>query len=301
MSATDDQMLWGAEIGPFDSTQTNERRLLRRAMVRRFCRNRPALVSLVFLVLLIFCSIFATAVVPYNYATQNISNSLHGPSTTNWLGTDEYGRDVLSRIIVGSRVSLIVGVIAVALVLVIGVSVGLLAAYLRRLDGPLMRVVDLFLSIPDFLLLLLFVALFGTGSYKVAVFIGLSAWMSTSRIVRGQVLRLREMDFVRAAETAGAGTFRILRGMLRNVYDVIIVQATLTLSVVILLESALSYLGLGAQPPTPSWGNMLAEGDQYLRQAWWIATFPGLALFLTIVAINFVGDGIRDAFDVQAT
>ena len=208
MSATDDQLLWGAEIGSFDSTQTNERRLLRRAMVRRFCRNRPALISLVFLLVLVFCSIFATAVVPYNYATQNISNSLHAPSTTNWLGTDEYGRDVLSRIIVGSRVSLIVGVIAVALVLIIGVSVGLLAAYLRRLDGPLMRVVDLFLSIPDFLLLLLFVALFGTGSYKVAVFIGLSAWMSTSRIVRGQVLRLREMDFVRAAETAGAGTFR---------------------------------------------------------------------------------------------
>ena len=163
-----------------------------------------------------------------------------------------------------------------------------------------MRFVDICMAVPDFMLLLLLIALFGTGTYKVVLYIGVTSWMSTARLVRGQVLRLRSVEFVLASECAGASTLRIMRkDLMRNVLDIIIVNATLTISLVILLESGLSYLGIGAQPPTASWGNILADGNDYLDEAWWIATFPGLAIFLTVMAFNFVGDGIRDALDVR--
>lgn len=266
----------------------------------RFRRNKLAMASAAFIILLVIVAALGSVITPYDPAKQDILNSLVGPSGSHWLGTDEYGRDIFSRVLLGSRVSLVVGVLSVGILLVIGVSIGLVAGYLRRWDGPLMRFVDIVMSIPDFMLLLVLIALFGVGTYKVVIFIGVSAWMSTARLVRGQVLRLRSMDFVLASECAGAGVGRILRkDLLRNVLDVVVVQATLTISLVILLESALSYLGLGAQPPTPSWGNMLSEGQNYLSTAWWIATFPGLAIFLTVMAFNFVGDGIRDALDVR--
>lgn len=266
----------------------------------RFRRNKLAMASAAFIILLVIVAALGSVITPYDPAKQDVLNSLVGPSGSHWLGTDEYGRDIFSRVLLGSRVSLVVGVLSVGILLVIGVSIGLVAGYLRRWDGPLMRFVDIVMSIPDFMLLLVLIALFGVGTYKVVIFIGVSAWMSTARLVRGQVLRLRSMDFVLASECAGAGVGRILRkDLLRNVLDVVVVQATLTISLVILLESALSYLGLGAQPPTPSWGNMLSEGQNYLSTAWWIATFPGLAIFLTVMAFNFVGDGIRDALDVR--
>jgi peptide/nickel transport system permease protein len=272
----------------------------RRKAWRRFCRNRLALGGAVFIVLLCIVSILATAVAPYGYAAQDISRRLVAPSGTHLLGTDEFGRDVLSRLLVGSRVSLLVGFTSVLLVLLVGVTIGLIAGYLRTWDGPLMRVVDLFMSIPEFVLLLLLVALFGTGTFKLVLFIGLTSWMATARLVRGQVLQLREREFVLASETHGGTSSWILRRHLfRNVLDVIMVQATLSISLVILLESALSYLGLGAQPPTPSWGNMLSSGKAYMVEAWWITAFPGLAIFLTVIAFNFIGDGIRDALDVK--
>jgi len=272
----------------------------RRRAVQRFVGNRLALVSAIYIGVLAVVAALATAIAPYDYAAQDITKALQPPRSGHLLGTDEFGRDVLSRMIAGSRVSLTVGVLSVLLVLLVGVTIGLVAGYLRRWDGPLMRVVDIFMSIPDFMLLLLLIALFGSGSWKIVIFIGLSAWMSTARLVRGQVLRLREMEFVMASECLGARPGRVMRkDLLRNVLDVIMVQATLSISLVILLESGLSYLGLGAQPPTPSWGNMLAEGRDFLSQAWWIATFPGLAIFCTVMAFNFVGDGIRDALDVR--
>jgi ABC-type dipeptide/oligopeptide/nickel transport system permease subunit len=272
----------------------------RRRAWRRLLRNRRAVAGGVFIALLVLASLLATWIAPYNDAAQNIEQRLRPPSAAHWLGTDEYGRDLLSRLLVGSRVSLAVGLIGVLLVVVVGVGVGLLAGYARRWDGPLMRAVDLFMSIPELLLLLLLVALFGTGTWKVALFIGISAWMATARLVRGQVLRLREREFVEASEGMGAPASWILRRhLLSNVLDVVMVQATLSISLVILLESGLSYLGLGAQPPTPSWGNMLAQGKEYLQDGWWITTFPGLAIFATVMAFNFLGDGIRDALDVR--
>lgn len=275
------------------------RRRGRRAF-RRYCRNVPAVISAIFVLFLVVIAALGELITPYPPAKQDILENLQPPSGSHWLGTDEYGRDLLSRIMVGSQVSLIVGVLSVGIVLIIGVTIGLAAGYLRRAEGPLMRFVDICMSIPDFMLLLVLISLFGTGTYKVVLFIGVSAWMSTARLVRGQVLRLRSMEFVLASETIGAGTIRIMRkDLLRNVLDVVVVQATLTISLVILLESALSYLGIGAQPPTPSWGNMLSEGSDYLSQAWWIATFPGIAIFLTVMSFNFIGDGIRDALDVR--
>ena len=272
----------------------------RSSMWRRYRRNKLAVGGLVFVVILVIAAVFAPWVSPYDETEQNLTDSLAPPSWHHWLGTDEYGRDLLSRLIVGSQVSLMVGVASVLLVLLVGVSIGLLAGNSRRLDGPLMRLVDMVMAIPEFFLLLLLVSLFGTGTLKLVLYIGLSAWMATARLVRGQVLALREREFVLASHTMGARTWWIItRHLLRNVLDVITVQATLSISLVILLESGLSYLGLGAQPPTPSWGNILANGKDYMLDAWWITLFPGMAIFLTVIAFNFIGDGLRDALDVR--
>lgn len=271
-----------------------------RRALRRFIRNRASVAAAAFLAALVVTAVFAGVLTPYDPSAQDVTNGLLPPGHVHLLGTDEYGRDVLSRLLAGSRVSLAVGVLGVLVLLVIGVAVGVVAGYSRRLDGLLMRTNDMFMSIPDFFFLLLLVALFGTGTGKVILFIGLTSWMSTARLVRGQVLRLREQEFVTASRGLGATPWWITRRhLLANVLDVIMVQATLTISLVILLESGLSYLGLGAQPPQPSWGNMLAEGRNYMREAWWLTTFPGLAIFLTVMAFNFVGDGVRDALDVR--
>jgi peptide/nickel transport system permease protein len=276
------------------------RRSARRKAFDRFVRNPRALGGLVVVVVLGLVALFADQIVPFDPAAQNISNRLAAPSAEHWLGTDDFGRDLLSRMIVGSRVSLIVGVLSVLIVLLIGVSVGLLAGYVRAWDGPLMRTVDIFMSIPDFMLILLLVSLFGTGTYRIVFYIGISSWMATARLVRGEVLKLRTTEFVLASECAGARPMRIMRrDLLLNILDVVMVQATLTISLVILLESALSYLGLGAQPPTPSWGNMLSGGRNFMSTAWWYTTFPGLAIFVTVMSFNFIGDGIRDALDVR--
>lgn len=272
---------------------------LRKAM-GRFARNPRALAGLVFVVVLTVVAIFAEAIAPFDPATQDITNRLEGPSAAHWLGTDDFGRDILSRVLVGARVSLVVGVLSVLLVLLIGMSIGLLAGYLRSWDGPLMRLVDMFMSVPDFMLVLLLVSLFGTGTYRIVFYIGVSSWMATARLVRGEVLKLRSTEFVLASEAAGARPTRIMRrDLLLNIFDVVMVQATLTISLVILLESSLSYLGLGAQPPTPSWGNMLSGGRNFMSDAWWYTTFPGLAIFITVMSFNFIGDGIRDALDVR--
>ena len=237
---------------------------------------------------------------PYDYAAQDLTLRLNGPSWSHPFGTDDYGRDVLSRLMVGARVSLAVGILAVALTMVVGVTIGLVAGYVRRLDGPLMRTIDMLLSIPGLFLLLLLVSLFGRGTWRTVLFIGLTSWMATSRLVRGEVLSLREREFVAASEGFGACSSWVLRRhLLINVADVVLVNATLTISLVILLESGLSYLGLGAQPPLPSWGNMLSSGRDYMREAWWVTTFPGAAVFVTVLAFNFIGDGLRDAVDVR--
>lgn len=272
----------------------------RAAAWRVFRANRVAMVSSVVVVVLVAAAITSTFFTPHDYAAQDLSIRLDGPSWSHPFGTDDYGRDVLSRLMVGARVSLAVGILAVALTVIVGVGVGLVAGYIRRLDNLLMRLIDLLLSIPGLFLLLLLVSLFGRGTWKTVLFIGLTSWMPTSRLVRGEVLSLRERDFVAASAGFGAKPSWVLRRhLLVNVLDVVLVNATLTISLVILLESGLSYLGLGAQPPLPSWGNMLSAGRDYMRDAWWVTTFPGAAVFVTVLAFNFIGDGLRDAVDVR--
>ena len=272
----------------------------RGAAWRSFRRNRVAMASTVVVLLLALMAIVSAFWTPYDYAAQDLTLRLNGPSWSHPFGTDDYGRDVLSRLMVGARVSLAVGILAVALTMVVGVTIGLVAGYVRRLDGPLMRTIDMLLSIPGLFLLLLLVSLFGRGTWRTVLFIGLTSWMATSRLVRGEVLSLREREFVAASEGFGARSSWVLRRhLLINVADVVLVNATLTISLVILLESGLSYLGLGAQPPLPSWGNMLSSGRDYMREAWWVTTFPGAAVFVTVLAFNFIGDGLRDAVDVR--
>jgi peptide/nickel transport system permease protein len=206
---------------------------------------------------------------------------------------------VLSRVIWGSRVSLQIGFVATALALVVGTALGSSAAYWGgAIDNALMRMADVFMSIPALFLILIVVALFGASLLNTALVISLVTWAQVARIVRGECLSLRAREFVDAAHALGAGHLRILgRHLLLNALPVIIVQGTVLLGQTILIESGLSYLGLGAQPPLPSWGNMVVEGRQFLASAWWIAAFPGLAIFLAVLGFNLFGDGLRDALD----
>jgi peptide/nickel transport system permease protein len=264
------------------------------------CKSHLAVASMVVLVIITATAFVSLVWTPYDPAAQDITNRLMPPSSDHLMGTDEYGRDVLSRLMAGARISLAVGVLAVMITIAVGVTVGLVSGYFRKLDGLIMRTIDVLASIPGLFLLLMLVSLFGRGTWRTVIFIGLTAWMPTSRLVRGEVLSLRERDFVAASVGVGAKPVWVLRKHLSiNVIDVVLVQATLTVSLVILLESGLSYLGLGAQPPLASWGNMLSQGRDYMRESWWLTVFPGAAVFVTVLAFNFIGDGLRDAVDVK--
>jgi peptide/nickel transport system permease protein len=265
---------------------------------RMFRRNRLAIAGLVVIIIILIIAVFGERIAPHDYAEQNMRNTISPPGEGNWLGTDQWGRDILSRIIIGTRVSLSVGAVSVVILISVGVTIGAISGYFRRLDGPLMRFVDIMMSIPGFFLLLTIVALFGPSLLNTMLVIGLTSWMGTARLVRGQFLSLREKEFIEAARCVGVPSWRIIvRHLLPNTTAVIIVQATLFMSVAILIESSLSYLGLGAQPPTPSWGGMLSQGRDYMRQAPWGTIFPGLAILITVMAFNLLGDGLRDAMD----
>jgi len=282
-----------------DLVETNTEHISETLRVwRMFRRNRLAVVGLVAVVLICLVAVFAPRIAPFDYSEQDMRNTITAPHSENILGTDQWGRDVLSRIIVGSRVSLSVGIVSVVILILIGVAIGAIAGFFHHLDGPLMRFVDMMMSIPGFFLLLAIVALFGPSLLNTMLVIGLTSWMGTARLVRGQFLSLREKEFVEAARCVGAQSWRIIwRHLLPNTLAVIIVQATLFMSQAILIETSLSYLGLGAQPPTPSWGGMLYQGRDYMRQAPWGTLFPGLAIFITVMAFNLLGDGLRDALD----
>ena len=264
-----------------------------------FIRNKLALVGGVIVVLLYMGAIFAPQLAPHDYTALNAGQSLKSPNSEHLLGTDRQTRDVLSRILVGSRTSLAVGFVAVAILMTIGVVVGAVSGYFGGwIDNVLMRIVDIFLAIPLLLLLLLAVALFTPGLWTTMLVIGLTTWPATARIVRGEFLSAKSRDYVLAARALGAYAPRIMfRHLLPNTLAVIIVQATLWLSFAILLETSLSFLGYGVQPPEPSWGAMLSDGQRNAREAPWLTIFPGLAIFITVMAFNLLGDGLRDAFD----
>jgi peptide/nickel transport system permease protein len=248
---------------------------------------------------LFLVSLFAPWLAPYDPSFIDIKEVLMPPSPEHWLGTDPLGRDVLSRIIFGSQVSLKVGFVAVGLATLIGILVGATAGYYGGwVDLVLMRFVDLMLCFPSFFLILAVIALLEPSIWNIMVVIGVTGWMGVARLVRAEFLSLREREFVVAARALGATDVRlILRHLLPNALAPVMVSATLGVAGAILTESALSFLGLGVQPPTPSWGNILTAGKDNIEIAWWLSVFPGLAILVTVMSYNLLGEGIREAID----
>ncbi|HKK07943.1 MAG TPA: ABC transporter permease, partial [Gemmatimonadota bacterium] len=266
-----------------------------------FARHRQASVGLVLLGALLLIALLTPYLAPYDPNAQHavVATRFLPPSAAHPLGTDRFGRDVLSRALYGARISLSIGFVAVAIAVSVGTLVGAGAGMAGGLaDTVSMRGVDLLLSFPRLVLLIALVALFEPSLALVTLVLGATGWMGTARIVRGQVLSIREEDYVQAARALGFGRWRILtRHVLPNALTPVIVAATLGVGNTILAEAALSFLGLGVQPPTASWGNMVASGRDVMLHAWWIAAFPGVAIVLTVVSFNLVGDGLRDALD----
>lgn len=270
-----------------------------RVFWRRFRRNQTAVVGLVFTIFILVVALLAPTLTPYDYRVQRLDYRLQAPTREHLMGTDEFGRDLFSRIIQGTRTSMVIGISATVLITLIGTLIGLLAGYLGgKVDWLLMRVTDVFMSIPSMFLMIVVVALFGASLRNTILVIAFVQWTGIARIVRANALAVKGREYVEAALALGSSRWRIiLRHVLPNVAAPIIVWCSLFLGRAILLEAGLSYLGLGAQPPMPSWGNMVADGQRYLRAAWWQSTFPGVAILLTVLAFNLVGDGIRDALD----
>ncbi|HSJ36394.1 MAG TPA: ABC transporter permease [Acidimicrobiia bacterium] len=264
-------------------------------------RNRLAVTGLMILLVLVAVAILATLIAPYGINEIDVTNRLSPPSGDHWFGTDELGRDVFSRVIIAARVSLQVGFIAVGIALALGVPIGLLSGYYGGwVDSILMRIMDILFSIPAIVLAIAILAALGPDLVNAMIAIGIVYTPIFARITRGSVLSLRDAVFVRAARSVGATDLRILgTHILPNVIAPIIVQTSLSLAFAILAEAALSFLGLGVQPPNPAWGRMLSEGRGFFQQAPWMAIFPGLAIFVTVFAFNAFGDGLRDALDPQ--
>jgi len=264
-----------------------------------FAQNRMAVVGAAMLTLIVVASVLGPILSPYDTVTQDVVNRFAPPSLAHPMGTDELGRDVMTRILAGGRLSLAVGALATIMALVIGVTVGALAGYRTGwLDNVLMRLVDLALSLPDLFLLILAGALLGPSVLTMVIIIGLVRWMNVARLVRASFLSLREREFVEAAHAIGARPWRIVvQHLLPNSLSPIIVAGTLGVASAIIAESTLSFLGLGLQPPASSWGSMLRNAQPQIFTNPWMAVFPGAMIFLTVISINFVGDGLRDALD----
>lgn len=268
-------------------------------------KSGPAVCGLVLLALVTAGAVFAPWLAPYDPATQNLGQRLLAPawmaggSHLHLLGTDHLGRDILSRVIFGARVSLVVGLVSVAISGLIGVSLGLLAGYWRgRLDAAIMLVADVQLAFPFILLALAVMAVLGSGLRNVIIVLGLTGWVMYGRLVRAEVLALREKEFVEAARALGQTDGKIiLRHILPNLLPTVVVIASLRVANMIIAESSLTFLGLGVEPGIPTWGSMLADGRGYITSAWWVAVFPGLAIMLTVLSINLLGDWLRDRLD----
>jgi len=255
----------------------------------------------VIVLLLYLTALFAPVLTPYDPGEHgNIPGERYSrPSADHPLGTDKFGRDVMTRMFYGSQVSLSIGFFAVALSVLFGSLIGALSGYAGGIvDAVIMRIVDALMAIPRLFLLLTCIALFSRSILLVIILLGATGWMSAARLVRGQILSIKKRDYITAAEALGMGGKRIiLKHLIPNTLTVIIVSATLRIGGIILTEAALSFLGLGVPPPTPSWGMMVFEGRDVLLDAWWVSTFPGLAIVITVIGFNLLGDGLRDAFD----
>ena len=264
-----------------------------------FYRNKLALTGSGIVLLLFFVSVFAPLIAPYDPGQIDLKNVLLPPSLDHWFGTDQLGRDVLSRMIWGARISLKVGFVATGVAIIIGTLLGAVAGYYGGwLDAAIMRFVDIMLCFPTFFLILAVIAFLEPSIWNIMIIIGLTGWMGVTRLVRADFISLRERDFVQAARAIGAGDLRIIfLHILPNAMASILVAATLGIAGAILTESALSFLGIGVQPPTPSWGNILTAGKDNIDIAWWLSLYPGLAILITVVGYNLLGEGIRDSLD----
>ena len=269
--------------------------------MRQFRRNRMAIAGLIVMILLYAITLLTPLIAPFDPSVQGdiVATRYLAPSAENLMGTDRFGRDILSRTLYGARISLSIGFIAMAIGVGLGTLIGAVAGYFGGIiDSALMRFTDMMLAFPRLILLIVIIALFEPSIFLVVVVLGLTGWMGIARIVRSEVLSLREREFVQAARALGMSDLRIIvRHVVPNTLAPVIVFATLLIGNTILVEAGLSFLGLGVQPPTPSWGNMISEGRDALLTAWWVATFPGLAIVFTVVAFNLLGDGLRDALD----
>ena len=260
--------------------------------------NKMAMAGLFIITIIAFFSL-AAPFIAQDPEVIDVSRSLLSPSTQYIMGTDDLGRDVFARILYGGRISLLVGFVAVGIASLIGVILGAISGYYGGIvDAIIMRFVDIMLCFPSFFLILAVIAFLEPSIWNIMIIIGLTGWMGVARLVRAEFLSLRERDFVLAARTLGATDSRIIfRHVLPNALSPVIVSATLGIAGAILTESALSFLGIGVQPPTPSWGNMLIVGKQTLGEAWWLSLFPGMAILITVLGYNLLGEGLRDALD----
>jgi peptide/nickel transport system permease protein len=268
-------------------------------LLSAFKRNKLALVSLLFILLVIFAAIFAPFISPYNPDKINVNVILQPPSFSHWLGTDQLGRDVFSRLIYGSRISIEVGFIAVSISLFIGVITGAFSGYYSGLiDSLLMRFVDIMLTFPSFFLILAISAILKPSIINIMIIIGLTSWMGVARIVRAEFIQNRQKDYVLAAKASGASDLYIIFSeILPNCIAPILVSATLGIAGAILIQASLAFLGIGIMPPTASWGGMLSRGKTYIMIAWWLTLFPGLAILMTVLSFNLIGEAVRDALD----
>ena len=271
--------------------------------IGRLLKNKAAMVGAIILFLLIGCAILAPIIAPYSYSFQNLDLGASPPSSEHLLGTDILGRDLLSRILYGARISLLVGFVATGVALIIGVSWGIVAGYFGgRVDQIMMRIVDVLYGLPFIIFIILLMVIFGRNLWLLFGAIGAVEWLTMARIVRGQVMSLKNQEFVLAAQAMGVSNLSMFRRhLLPNILGPIAVYATLTIPQVMLLESFLSFLGLGIQPPMSSWGTLTKDGVESMEESSWLLVYPGITFTITLFALNFFGDGLRDALDPKTS
>lgn len=267
----------------------------------KIMKNKGAIIGSVILLFFIITSALAPIIAPYPVNEMSFDDSLQGPSQEHWLGTDEFGRDIWTRMLYGGRVSLLMGLFAVTISGTIGVILGVIAGYYRKLDIYIMQFIDILMTFPSLLMAIAIVAVLGVGLTNAMIAVAISAVPSFVRVVRGSVLSIRETEYVEAARALGVKNWKIIwKHILPNVISPIIILATLEFGGSILSAASLSFLGLGAQPPNPEWGALVYVGKSFLSQAWWMTLFPGLAIMLVVLGFNLLGDGLRDALDPKS-
>lgn len=281
------------------AVKKKKQRSQRAEVWRRFKKSRTALIGFALLALILLTAIFADFIAPRAYDEMNLLNRRQAPSREHLMGTDHMGRCIFSRVVYGTRISLVVGFFAVLISAIIGGATGAISGfYGGRVDNLIMRGVDIILSIPPILLAIAIVSAFGGSLVNVMIAIAIGYTPRFARVVRGSVMTIKEDEFVDAARVLGASDYRIItKHIMPNAFAPIIVQGTLFVAMAILQAAGLSFIGLGAQPPTPEWGAMLSSGQNYIRDAWWMSVFPGLAIAVTVLSLNLLGDGLRDALD----